>query len=171
MFHQVHAFSEEPELFRQDVEKPDMIAVETSDYFTGKIKRNAFLPISFGKTDLTMNVHHFSKFGTMICTVDIKTDSPGLTVGAIGLFLTGQVPGVDQRFCGIYQKSIGETFGRAWRLPVPPMEIESRPLFFYTILNLDGGTVWKKASEELIQRANGIGWALMRQQGLVRIVN
>jgi len=160
MFHQAHVFAEEQTIHRKDVNDLHPITTETADFYTGKLGRNTDLEAVFELTGLDGKVLEYTKFGTMIT----KFDMPGI-VALAGLFVMGQVPKVDQKFCRLFQERCGK-FSDKWKLPMPPMEFEPRPLFFYVVFNLDGGDLWKTACSELILRANGLGLALMRQQGI-----
>jgi hypothetical protein len=52
-----------------------------------------------------------------------------------------------------------------WRLPIPPLEIARRPLFYYVVYRMAGaatGEEWDSLANTAISRANAAGIALLR---------
>lgn len=157
LFHQAHVFVGTDIIHRQDVSKLDPVSQATAEHYRGRIGRGADLDAVFDVTSVQGKAIHYSRYGAMICQYDMPR-----IVGAACLFLAGKVPTVDAKHCKIFQEAVG-SFASQWKIPEPPMEFDSRPLFFYVLFNLDGGDVWKSAAMELVQRANGVGTAFLQQ--------
>lgn len=68
----------------------------------------------------------------------------------------------EQRYCKLFSKKMG--FAK-WYLPMPPLEIESRPLFYYVLFKLTNDyeleQEWDDLVERVISRANGLGVAFL----------
>jgi hypothetical protein len=87
-------------------------------------------------------------------------------VGMGLLVLGGSSSLLDQNYCLRFMGRIAST---GWRLPIPPLEIASRPLFYYALFRLAdqvSGQEWQDLSEKVIKRAYGLGIAFLKTQGV-----
>lgn len=81
------------------------------------------------------------------------------------LYLSGRLPPIEQKYCMNYQSRMKTD---KWCLPLPPLEIMPRPLFYYTMYKTGGpeGQEWFAKAEELVKKANALGAAVMNIIGL-----
>ena len=68
----------------------------------------------------------------------------------------------EQVYCKRFSKVMG-FHNPDWYLPMPPLEIESRPLFYYVLFRLEREPgAWEDLATKVIRRANGLGIAFLR---------
>jgi len=89
----------------------------------------------------------------------------GNRLGMGTLVLGGKKEGSrrEQKYCIKFMSRLAKTF----RLPIPPLEIMPRPLFYYVLFRLgdDQGSEWYDLVENVVQKANGLGIAFLKLRG------
>jgi hypothetical protein len=160
LFHECHFFCGETEVFRHDWEQVHPFTAESVKlYKSRELKKKHKLDALSDITEFRGEVQEYSRYGfrSAICNLFIPN-----IVGLGCLFLGGNTSGSvwQQRYCANFQKMV-TGLHPAISFPLPPLEIASRPLFYYIIFNLDGGDLWKSSAQEAILWANGIGLALL----------
>lgn len=135
-------------MFRKDWRHIDHLTNESVEFYKNKDLR--CLNAINGTSEYSGKVMKKTQYGAAICNIHMA----GI-VGLACLFLSGRVPKIEQKFCRNFQKYLGD------KAVCPPLEIDSRPLFYYIIFNLDETDLWKTSANELLLWSHGIGISVL----------
>ena len=117
-----------------------------------KLAKVKDLSYKCGEDNFDGNIIKISSYGTAIFKLCIPDK-----VGIGGLFLSGKLPSIETKYCLDFQKRTYRDTKEQVRKEIPPLEIDKRPLFYYTVFNLNDNVMedidWKK----LLIWTNGLG--------------
>lgn len=119
--------------------------------------RRGDVTVSFADVAVRATVLEASRYGAARISMEAKGK-----LGLSGLILGGKSPIVDDRFIKRFMRRNART---EWRLPIPPLEISRRPLFYYAIFGFNdsmSGQDWYDLVENVTKKSNGLGVALLR---------
>jgi hypothetical protein len=107
--------------------------------------------------EMTFEVIEKPDGGCVVFAVEIGKDA-----GVLMLVLSGFDSEAEQKFCISFQ---ARTWGKRWSLPVPPLEIESRPLLYYVSFQLNNDpTAFADAISDHYPLLNAYGMAVIQSQ-------
>lgn len=157
LFHTCHTFIEDVDVVRKDWDCATETTHEASLHYEERLKEGWDLAGSFGLTYVYGSLLERSfKMGAFTAQVQM----PGM-LGAACLYLLNDV-GYGQKYALHFQKRCAR-FAERWSLPLTPLEVDSRPLFYYVFFDLEGDrSVWKQVAPDMMEVLNGIGLGLLR---------
>lgn len=110
--------------------------------------------------DIKANIIAMNRQGAAIVRYEVKN------IVGIGCLVLGGNGYVEQRFCKKFQQRTNfKNDFQQWCLPIPPLEIVSRPLLYYAVYRMSnclGTTKWLKFAKETVELVNGAGVLLLQ---------
>lgn len=123
-----------------------------------------YLPTQRGRLDLPyddlnteVTLVNATKQGAAILHLEVPK-----IVGIGMLVMSGYDAAADTHYAKRFMKKCSSI---AWRLPLPPLEVENRPLFYYALFRLSEaveGQKWFDLADRVVRKANSLGVALLR---------
>lgn len=150
---------------RLDVVRRDWEVNENTDSIAKRYQeklpvRRGDVTVDFADSPTKATIFSASKVGAAITDLEVE----GI-VGIGGLVLAGKSSRQEQRYAIRFMQNMERVMKPSkWHVPLPPLEVETRPLFYYVLFRLGGpgGEAWYEIAEKVIRRANGLGVALLR---------
>lgn len=157
IFHTCHTFLEDADVVRKDWDCASEVTQQASLHYESRLKDGWDLAGSFGLTYVHGSILERSyKMGAFTAQVEM----PGM-LGAACLYLLNDV-GYGQKYAIHFQHRCAR-FSDLWKLPLTPLEVDIRPLFYYVFFDFEGDrTLWRQVAPDMIEVLNGIGLGLLR---------
>ncbi len=111
----------------------------------------------YPEKEMTFEVIEKADGGCVLFAVEI-----GREAGVLMLVLSGFDSEAEQKACISFQ---ARTWGKRWSLPVPPLEIDSRPLLYYVFFQLkDDPSGFADTILDHLPLMNAYGMAIIQSQ-------